>query len=70
MDHRNKRQRFIFWGIVLGISLAVLTLTPVLLKAKNKSLLWAGLGEAEAKYEEEYFNFDADIINYFMVTPC
>ena len=70
MDHRYKRQRFIFWGIVLGIAIALLTLTPVLLKAKNKSLLWAGLGEAEAKCEEGHFNADTDIIHYFMVTSC
>jgi len=61
MDHHNKRQRFIFWGIVLGIALAVLTLTPVLLKAKNKSLLWVGLGEAEGKYEEDLYQIESEV---------
>ena len=61
MDYRNKRQRFIFWGIVLGIAAAILTLTPVLLKAKNKGLLWIGLGESEGKYEEKYFNIDEEV---------
>ena len=53
MDYRNKRQRFIFWGIVLGIAAAVLALSPVILKANAKGLLWIGLGESEAKYEEQ-----------------
>ena len=61
MDYRNKRQRFIFWGIVLGIAAAVLALSPVILKANAKGLLWIGLGESEAKYEEQYFNIDEEV---------
>ena len=61
MDYQNKRQRFIFWGIVLGIIAAVLTLIPSVTKAEDKGLLWIGLGDAEGHYEEGYFSIDQEV---------
>ena len=39
----------------------IFLITPLNLYGNTKSLLWIGFGEAEAKYEEDYYKIDKEI---------
>jgi hypothetical protein len=43
------------------LCLTILVLSTPMLRAEGKGLVWFGFGEAEGKYEEDYFSLDDEV---------